>query len=741
MIGLLGRAFGRLLKADTGPLTDELEKSPSRFGQGLLPARLAADSIATSICGYCSTGCSLDVHVKDGVAVNLTPTAGYPVNQGTACPKGWEALAPLTARDRARRPRLRARRDGSLQPVSWDDAMKTFVSRVRDVQNRHGKDSFAFLGTGQMPTEELALFGALCKFGMGMVHGDGNTRQCMASAVVAYKQSFGFDAPPYTYDDFEQSDVIVLWGSNLCVAHPIMWQRICNNKRNPEIIVVDPRVTETAARSTLHAPVAPKTDLALIYGITRLIIENDWLDHEFIANSVNGFDELAAHVADYTVDRVAVETGVPEDTIQRMARAIGTGGRVSLWWTMGVNQSHQGVRTAQGLINLALLTGNIGKPGTGANSITGQCNAMGSRLFANTTSLLGGRSFENESHRLAVADILDIDATTIPSRSSLAYDQILEGVIRGEIRGLWIVATNTAHSWINQRDLKQVFDKLEFVVVQDLYDSTETADFADLVLPAAGWAEKNGTFINSERRIGRLKRAAVPPGEALTDFDIFRLVAEYWGCGDMFADWTSPEDVFRILQRLSAGQPCDITGIDGYAEVEGAGGVQWPKPTGSGHLARERRLFEDGRFYHPDERARLLFVDPEPVPEPPRGRYRFTLLTGRGTSTQWHTETRTGKSAVLAKMSPREPYVEVHPDDADEAGIEAGQWIRVETRRGAVSARAQVTDSLQRGQLFMPMHYQATNKLTFAAFDPHSRQPAYKACAALIRPLRHWENP
>jgi predicted molibdopterin-dependent oxidoreductase YjgC len=240
---------------------------------------------------------------------------------------------------------------------------------------------------------------------------------------------------------------------------------------------------------------------------------------------------------------------------------------------MGVNQSHQGVRTAQSLINLALMTGNIGRPGTGANSITGQCNAMGSRLFSNTTNLFGGRDFTDAGHRQEVARILGIDAGRVPDRNSWAYNEIVEGILRGKIRGLWVVATNPAHSWINQHQLRDIFDRLDFLVVQDMYHTTETARMADLVLPAAGWGEKEGTFINSERRIGPIKKVARAPGRALADFHIFRLIADAWGCGDLFAEWTSPEAVFQILKRLSAGRPCDITGIRDYAMLDAAGGI------------------------------------------------------------------------------------------------------------------------------------------------------------------------
>jgi assimilatory nitrate reductase catalytic subunit len=700
-----------------------------------VPARLTPDATTRVICGYCSTGCSLDVHLKDGEAVNLSPTTHYPVNLGMACPKGWEALTPLRAGDRATRPMLRDQ-SGRLVPVDWPTALDAFVTRFKAIQEKHGPESIAWLGTGQIPSEELALLGALGKFGMGMAHGDGNTRQCMATAVVAYKQCFGFDAPPYTYADFEESDVLVFVGANPCIAHPIMWERVCRNPHRPAIIVLDPRKTETAMAATEHVALRPKSDLVLLYGIARELIVRGWLDAEFIRRHTTGFDDFAAHVAPFDAQRVAQATGLPLDVPARLAARIHDGKRVSFWWTMGVNQSHEGVRVAQAIIALALMTGNIGRPGTGANSITGQCNAMGSRLFSNTTNLLGGHDFADGAHREKVAGILDIDPACIPAKNSLAYDQILEGVLRGTIRGLWVVATNSAHSWINQADCHDVLGRLDFLVVQDMYATTETAERAHLVLPAAGWGEKEGTFINSERRVGLLKRVARAPGEALADFYIFKLVAEAWGCGDMFRRWTSPEATFRILQELTRGQPCDITGIDGYEMVERLGGVQWPLPEGTTVGAHsERRLFEDGHFFHGDRRARFVFASPQKLPEPADDDYPLTLLTGRGSSSQWHTQTRTAKSPVLRRLAPGTPYVEISPVDAGDLGIAPNDWVVVESRRGRFAARAFVTHVVQPKHAFVPMHYARANQLTFAAFDPYSRQPAYKACAVRIRKL------
>ena len=729
-----------LLHHRDGVLTQDLVLQPGQFGLGKVPSRLAPDTTTTSVCGFCATGCALTVHIKDGKAVNLTARSEYPVNLGMACPKGWEALSPLAADDRATTPLLRSG-DGELEPVDWDGAMMTFTARFKKILAEHGPESVAFLSTGQIPTEEMAFLGALAKFGMGLIHGDGNTRQCMASAATAYKESFGFDAPPFTYQDFEESDVLVFVGANPCIAHPIMWQRVLRNPHAPDIIVIDPRKTETAMFAKEHLALAPKSDLTLLYGLANLIIEAGAIDQQFVGAHTNDFAAFAEFVKPYSLDRVASETGIPADQIQRTADAISQGKRVSFWWTMGVNQSHEATRTAQAIINIALMTGNIGRPGTGPNSITGQCNAMGSRLFSNTTSLLGGHDFTNPNHRQKIANLLEIDVSAIPDRPSLPYHKIIEGVAEGRIKGLWFIATNPGHSWIDQNAMREALGKLDFLVVQDMYHTTETAALADLVLPAAGWGEKEGTFINAERRIGRIRKVSPAPGQALADFAIFKLIAHYWGCGDMFADWQQPQDCFRSLTQISQGQPCDITAIDGYQMIDRAGGIQWPLPTeniaseegkDSALPTQQRRLFADGGFFHPDKKARFIFDPPRPVAEPTNAEFPFILLTGRGTSSQWHTQTRTGKSAVLQKLYPAEIYCEINPTDAQRLGIAPESQITLRSCRDTIRVRAVLTPTVKPGQLFLPMHYAESNRLTKASFDPHSHQPSYKFSAVAV---------
>jgi assimilatory nitrate reductase catalytic subunit len=794
---LASAAAKSLLREAGGPLTQDLVQRPGEFGLGHVPARLVPDATTTLVCGFCSTGCGLNVHLREGRAINLSPAPDHPVNLGMACPKGWEALTPLTAPDRATTPLLRNPKTGALEQVDWDHALQVFTLRFKALLDQHGPESVAWLGTGQMPTEELAFLGALGKFGMGLRHGDSNTRQCMATSAVAYKQSFGFDAPPYTYADFEESDVLVFIGSNLCIAHPILWQRVLRNRKQPQIVVIDPRKTETAMAATQHLAIAPKSDLVLLYGTARSLIARGAVHRDFVAAHTAGFADFASFVQPFTAKEVCAATGLSAEAFDRFVVTIARGKAVSFWWTMGVNQGHESTRTAQAIINLALMTGNIGRPGTGANSVTGQCNAMGSRLFSNTTNLLGGHDFTNAEHRRKLAHALRIPVEVIPATNSWAYDQILHGIADGKVKGLWIIATNPAHSWIGKggqalkraergtssaastlqpfnasTKLDGLLRELKFLVVQDMYANTDTAKLAHLVLPAAGWGEKEGTFINSERRLGCLKKVAPAPGQALADFHIFRLIAHYWGCGGLFGEWTSPQAVFQILKGCSAGQPCDITGIEDFRMIEACGGVQWPwaasdaeelkRSAVAGFRAAtattppstierfnastddlsqlptslspqcERRLFGNGKFFTPDGKARFIFEEPLPLPEPIDAEYPFILLTGRGTSAQWHTETRTGKSVILRRLSSRIPRVEIHPSDAARLRIRAKAPVRLSSRRGSVVVEAFITATVQSGQVYLPMHYGETNQLTLPVFDPYSRQPGYKFCAVRL---------
>lgn len=689
-------------------------------------------SISTkhTICGYCSTGCNLTIEKTDDNE-KIKGDKKYSVNQGKACPKGLNIIQPYLSSDRGVTPLIRDN-NGQMKPCDWNTALVKMSDQFKRILNEFGSESVAFISTGQIPTEEMAFLGALTKFGMGILDGDGNTRQCMATSVVAYKQSFGFDAPPYTYKDFEESDVLIFIGSNPVVAHPIMWSRVRNNKNNPKIIVIDPRETKTAKLATEHLAIAPKSDLIMLYGIANELIKRGWIDEEYIYKNTNGFEEFREQIKDVTLEDVSIKTKLSIEVIDGLIRTIHEGKKVSFWWTMGVNQSHAGVQTAQAIINIALMTGNIGRPGTGANSITGQCNAMGSRLFSNTTSLFGGRDFTNPKHRSEIAKLLEIDENIIPKRPSIPYNEIIERIKSGKIKGLWIIATNPIHSWTDLNNFKQTMKNLEFLVVQDIYPNTKTAKYADIYLAAAGSCEKDGTFINSERRIGHVSKIIEPPGDALSDFEIFSRLAKVWGCGDMFKKWQKPSDVFEILKKCSIDQPCDFSGIKNYAMLDRMGGIQWPYTDGLNLEVNERRLFENGKYYHADGKAKFIASNIEQNPERTCNKYPLILLTGRGSVCQWHTETRTSKITKLLKMYPNEAYVDINPIDAEKLGVKSEEYVWIMSRCGSVRALAIVNKSVTSGHIFMPMHYSTINELTPPIFDPKSKEPAYKLVAVNV---------
>jgi len=720
-----------LVRSFDGPATRHLSQSGTVQGLGLVPGRLAPEGLLRTVCGYCSTGCGLLVHLQDGKAVNLSPDPDHPVNLGTACPKGWEALAPLASFDRGRSPLLRDPASGRMMRVSWERAMEVFVEKLGESLSRHGSDGAAFLSTGQIPTEEMLFLGALWKFGIGATAADSNTRQCMATAHTAYKESFGFDAPPFSYADFEESDNLIFVGANPAIAHPILWERVLKNRRNPTIVVLDPRRTETAQAATRHVALAPKSDLVLLYGLANEILRRGWMDRDFVAAHTEGFDSFAAFLEEFTTPRALGESGITEEEFSFLADLFEPGKRVGIWWTMGVNQSHQAVRTAQAIVNLCLMTGNIGKPGTGPNSITGQMNAMGSRLFSCTSSLPGGRNWTDPDHRREVAEWFGIPAEKIPDTSGPAYDQILSNARWGLMGFLWVVATNPAHSWIGQEDFDAAAKKT-FLVVQDLYPDTETAVMADLYLPSGGWGEKDGSMINSERRLGRMRRAATPPGLALSDLDIFRLVAGAWGVEGRIGSWKTAEDLFQAMRDLSKGRPCDISGVVDLAALESQGGVQWPCPEGAYPPGKERRLFEDGRFFTKSMRAKFVFDPVRPSPITLDANYPLRLLTGRGSSSQWHTLTRTSRSAILRSLAPTDPLVEMHPADATARGLVPGEWVRIRSCRGRARARVVIASTMRQGEIFVPMHAPDANRLTEPVFDPHSRQPSYKDGAVQV---------
>lgn len=686
--------------------------------------------IVQSTCNYCGVGCSIQYHIDDDGTVNVKGTPEYPVNNGILCPKGFKIHDPIVSDKRGTSPLVK--KNGKFEEASWDEALGLFAKKVKEIQSKHGKDSVAFISTGQLYTEEMAMLGQVARTGMG-IHGDGNTRQCMASAVVGYKQALGFDAPPFTYKDIEESDCIVLIGSNMPVAHPIVWNRIKKNPHNPEIVVIDPRYSDAAKKSTLHLPITPKRDLLFLYMVIHQLIKNDWIDKEYIEAHTNDFDKLKSVVLQYDPANVEKETGISKQDFDSFVEKIHKSKRLSMWWTMGVNQSHVGVRTVQAIISLCVITGNIGRPGTGANSMTGQTNAMGSRMFSNTTCLYGGRDYGNEEHRKYVGEVLGLDPSVFPEGPTLPYDKIIEGVDKGTIKGLWFICTNPLYSWINTERIRKAIKNLDLLVVQDLFPNTISAQEADIYLPAAGAGEKVGFVINSERRLGATQKIKEPPGNALPDFEIFKLLAVHYGCENVIKGWDTPADVFKLLRACSKGMPCDITGVRDYNHLIEKNGIQWPYPEENPDEAQERRLFEDGKFYTGNGKVNLLAEDYTLPQHEPDKEYPFYLLTGRGTIFQFHTNTRTGKSETLRKQMSEELYVEFNEGDAQDLNVSTGDVVKLSSKaKKDVKAVVKISDTVRKGYIFLPMHYDTTNALIEEEFDPYSRQPSFKMGAVKV---------
>ncbi len=700
---------------------------------GYVSAQKVPDRWVATTCGYCSVGCGMFIGVRDGRAVSIRGNPDHPVNRGMLCPKGLSEHHTIDTENRARVPMMK--QGGRLARVSWPQALETMARTFRDVQARYGSDAVGVISTGQLVTEEFYALGKLVQLGIGTRNYDGNTTLCMSTAVAGYKRSFGSDGPPGAYEDLERADVILLIGANIADNHPILCRRL---EANPgtTLIVVDPRVTKTAMLADLHLPIRPRADLALLNGLIHIIIERDLVDHEYIERHTTGFDALRASVSGYTPDYVAQITGIEPDLLLRTA-ALYAGARAAfIAWTMGVNHSTKGTETVNAINNLALITGNIGRPGAAPFSITGQCNAMGTREAGFASSMPGYRAFENPAERAELAALWNVPVERIPDARGLAYPDIIEAALDKRIRALWIIATNPIVSFPNLGALKQALEELEFLVVQDGYHPTPTTEFADLVLPAAIWGEKEGTYTNSERRVSKANRACDPPGEARADFDIFLDLATTLGVRDeIFPGWRTPRDAFDEWRRVSAGRLCDYSGMT-YAAIEANGGIQWPFPEGEpGTQSPEpsRRLYADGVFQTPDGRARLLPVQWEPFPEQPTDDYPFVLNTGR-TVEHWHTRTKTANVPILERLSPR-AWVEMNPRDARGLRLKARDRVDVVSRRGRMrGVELRVTETIAPGEVFVPFHYAEANAntVTQSAFDPVSREPNYKQSAVRV---------
>jgi anaerobic selenocysteine-containing dehydrogenase len=694
------------------------------------------DRWVRTTCGYCSVGCGMLAGVRGNEMVAVRGDPDHPVNRGRLCPKGLSEHHTLTAPGRLTEPRLRGA-DGVSRPVDWDTALDSVATRFRQLLDEHGPEAVAVLSTGQLVTEEFYTLGKLARLGLGLAHYDGNTTLCMASAVSGYKMSFGSDGPPGCYDDFSEADCVLLIGANVADNHPLLAPRLLSpgGGRRPDVIVVDPRVTKTAMVADVHLALRPRSDVALLNGMIKVLIDEALVDKDYIAAHTTGFEELAAHVEAYPLDRVAAECGLPAEAIRDAALRFGEAERALVAWTMGVNHSIQGTETVALINTLCLITGNIGRVGAAPFSITGQCNAMGTREAGFTASMPGYRPYDDPAARAELAGLLGVDESRLPTERGRAYPDIVNGIVNGRIKGLWVIATNPVVSFPNREILELALDQLDFFVVQDGFETPTTAR-ADVVLPAAIWGEKDGTYTNSERRASRVRRCVPPPGEARTDFEIFLALAERLGVADeLYPGWTSPEDAFDEWRRVSAGRLCDYSGMT-WEAIEKAGGIQWPHPNGA--PAGSPRLYADGRFPTPDGRARLACVDPVPITEQPRRQYPLLLNTGR-TVEHWHTRTKTGRVDALERLAP-EAWVELHPDDARELGVRSGDVVRLVSQRGAVDEIVvRVTSVVRAGEVFVPFHYDeaCANRLTKNEYDPISREPNYKQCAVRVERPRH----
>ena len=697
---------------------------------GYMSAQKVPDKWVATTCGYCSVGCGMFIGVKGGRAVSVRGNPAHPVNRGMLCPKGLSEHHTIGAENRARYPLLR-KGDG-LARVSWDEAFTTMAQRFRDVQARYGSGAVGVISTGQLVTEEFYALGKLVQLGIGTSNYDGNTTLCMSTAVAGYKRSFGSDGPPGAYEDLEKADVVLLIGANIAENHPILCWRL---RANPgtTIIVVDPRVTKTAMLSDLHLPIRPRSDLALINGLIHVVIEHDLVDRAYVDAHTTGFEALRDSVREYTPERVAEITGLTPELICRTAWTYARANAAFVGWTMGVNHSTKGTETVNAINNLALITGQIGRAGAAPFSITGQCNAMGTREAGFASSLPGYRKFESAEDRQDLSRLWNIPVERIPQQRGLAYPDIIEAVLERRIRALWIIATNPIVSFPNFHALRQALESLEFLVVQDGYHPTPTSDYAHLMLPAAMWGEKEGTYTNSERRVSKVNRAVPPPAEARADFDIFLGLAGVLGVRhEIYPGWTKPADAFEEWRRVSAGRLCDYSGMT-HEAIEHHGGLQWPFPAGSVNPREARRLYADGRFQTEDGRARLLPVAWEPFPEQPTQDFPFVLNTGR-TVEHWHTRTKTANVPVLERLSPA-AWVEMNPRDARGLRLKPQDRVDVVSRRGRVrNVQLRVTETIAPGQVFVPFHYAEANanEATQSAFDPISREPNYKQSAVRI---------
>jgi len=682
-------------------------------------------------CGYCSTGCSIEVGLDDkGEAVASRGVGGADVNRGKLCLKGIFEHELFRSAGRGSAPLIRDRHFDEFKETTWDTALDKVSSEIERIQEKYGRDSFAIVSTGQIMTEEFYTLGKLARGVIGTNNYDGNTTLCMASAVSGYKRSFGSDGPPGCYDDFEHTECLLAIGSNLPEQHPIIFWRLKQalEKRKFPVIVVDPRVTMFAQMADMHLPITPGTDLVLLNSLAHVILAEGLEDRAYIEANTNGAKEFEDLVAQYDPVTASKICGIDEDTIRTVARLYAKAGAAMTIWTMGINQSTHGSDGVVGINNLNLITGNIGKPGGTSLSITGQCNAMGTREWSSCSGLPGYRYLENEKDRSDIADFWGIDEEFLPKKRGLAQTDIFPAIETGQIKGLWLVATNPMTSMPNTARIRKTLEKLDFLVVQDAYADVETNEYSHVYFPAAVWAEKEGCFTNTERRVNLISNVIKPFKDSKSDLWIFNEMAKRFEQGRKVKFPETASGVFDELKHLSKGRMLDYSGMS-HETIKQQRGIQWPCTDGD--ETGSPRLYTDGKFQFADKKAKLItlpFIDNN---ERPDEEYPFWLNSGRVVE-HFHTRTRTGKVGNLNKFSPT-PYMEMNPDAAKELGIRHGGYARLTSRRGDAIVMVQLTQRVAPNMIFIPFHFhECVNRIALGLLDPHSRQPAFKQAAVKI---------
>src|SRR3990167_2899035 len=720
-----------------------------------------------STCPYCGVGCGVIIESRGAQITGVRGDPDHPANFGRLCSKGstlhLTASSPITLQTRLLQPLHRAQRSDAPQPLPWDAALNLATEKFANTIQNHGPDAVGFYVSGQLLTEDYYVFNKLAKGLIGTNNIDTNSRLCMSSAVAGYKQTLGADAPPACYDDLQHAQCLFIIGSNTAWAHPVLFRRIEDAKRaNPllKIIVADPRRTDTAELADLFLPLQPGTDVRLLGGMLHLMQREGWLDGAYIAAHTTGFDALQPYIAECTPERVALECGVnPHDLLTAtrwFAGCEGGTGRprtptLSLY-CQGLNQSSSGTAKNAALVHLHLATGQIGKPGAGPLSLTGQSNAMGGREVGGMANLLSAhRDLANPAHRAEVAALWGL--SDVPARPGRTAVEMFQAAADGEIKALWIACTNPAPSMPHQATVRRALQRAEFVVVQEAFATTATCEYADLLLPASTWGEKTGTVTNSERRISRVRSAVPAPGEARHDWQIavqfaHRLEARLRpGQPTLFPYPTAQADagaeaIWNEHRESTRGRDLDITGLS-YARIDAQGPQQWPYAD----MARtgKARLYEDGLFPTPDGRARFVPLEYRGVAEPRSTRRPFSLTTGR-LRDQWHGMSRTGTLGHLFGHAP-EPALQMHAQDMATQGLQDGDLAYVTSARGTIVVPVQASAEMAPEQVFLAMHWggeylgghastgtrlAGVNALTTPAFCPTSKQPELKHAAVKV---------